>query len=105
MISAEYVIKPASAKALKQWNKALEQEPDLMAKEKERLENRPLERGDNPSRTHKLRGTLSTRKIDGVNYDQWQHEISSAGRVWYCVDRKSRIAWITFVSLSHPKET
>lgn len=105
MASADWKIKPASAQAEKQWNKAKEKEPDLMAKEKERLENRPLERGDNPGRTHKLRGPLSTRMVGRVRYDQWQHEISSAGRVWYCVDRKNRIVWITQVSLGHPKDT
>lgn len=76
-----------------------------MSKEKERLENRPLERGENPGRTHKLRGQLSKRTISGATYDQWQHEFSSAGRIWYCVDRKKRIVWITQVSLSHPKKT
>jgi hypothetical protein len=76
-----------------------------MAKEKERLESRPLERGDNPQRTHKLRGSLSTRKVEGVTYEQWQHEITGAGRVWYCVDRKNRIIWITQVALGHPKGT
>ena len=76
-----------------------------MAKEKERLKTGPLERGDNPRRTHKLRGSLSTRTIDGVKYDQWQHEITSSGRVWYCPDRKNRIVWITQVTLDHPKGT
>ena len=76
-----------------------------MSNEKKRLENDPLERGDNPRRTHKLRGSLDQRNIGGALFEQWQHELTSAGRIWYCVDRKNRIVWITYVSLSHPKET
>ena len=105
MDSQVWVVKPASARAHKEWEKAKQKEPGLMAKEKERLVNRPLERGDNPTRTHKLRGPLATRAIDGVKFDQWQHELTSEGRIWYCVDRKKRIIWVTKVSLSHPNET
>lgn len=105
MAPSDWVIKPASAQAQKLWLQACEQEPDLMSKEKERLEKRPLERGENPRRTHKLRGKLAERSIAGTTYDQWQHEITSAGRIWYCVDRKKRVVWITQVSLGHPKKT
>ena len=100
-----WVIKPASARARKQWQQATEQQPEVMSIVKHKLENDPIERGDNPGRTHKLRGKLGRRNIDGIAYEQWQHELTSAGRVWYCVNRTNRIVWITYVSLSHPKET
>lgn len=105
MDSPIWVVKPASAQARKAWEKAKKQEPDLIAKEKERLENRPLERGENPTRAHQLRGALATRAVGGVKLDQWQHELTSDGRIWYCVDRKKRIIWVIKVSLSHPNET
>lgn len=105
MASPDWVIKPASAQIHKQWLEAFEQEPDLMSEEKKRLKKRPIERGENPRRTHKLRGKLAKRRIESTTYEQWQHEITSAGRIWYCVDRKDRIVWITQVSLSHPKKT
>lgn len=76
-----------------------------MSEERIRLLKRPLDREQNPTRTHKLKGPQATRKIGGVSYDQWQHKITSAGRIWYCPDRKNRIIWITLVSLTHPKET
>jgi len=101
----DWQIKPASAKAEKQWKKAVEQQPDLMAKEKERLKTNPLDRSGNPRRTHQLRGPLATRKIGGSSFEQWQHEITGAGRIWYCADRKNRIVWVTQVDLSHPRET
>ena len=100
-----WTIKPASAIAHKQWQNAVEVEPDLMAKTRERLLTRPLYRGDNPRRTAQLHGRLATRKIGGTTLPQWQHEITASGRVWYCPDKETRIVWVTQVSLTHPKAT
>ncbi len=76
-----------------------------MHDEKIRLETKPLDRGNNPRRTHQLKGPLATRKVGGVTYDQWQHEITSTGRIWYCPDKRNRIIWITLISFTHPKES
>lgn len=75
-----------------------------MNAELERLRERPLER-TNPRRTSKLQGKLRYRVIGGQRYEQWQQEITGAGRLWYCPDKDARTIWITKVSLSHPKET
>lgn len=75
-----------------------------MAAEQRRLAERPTERG-NPRRTGPLKGKYATRNVAGQKLPQWQHEITGAGRVWYCIDRKEHIVWVTKVSLSHPKET
>jgi hypothetical protein len=40
----------------------------------------------NPARQHRLRGSLATRSIDGKKLDQWQYEVTGAGRIWYCPD-------------------
>lgn len=105
MVPSDWVIKPASAQTEKAWKLALDQEPEIMEEERKRLRTRPLDRSDNPRRTHQLKGKLAERRIQGERYEQWQHEITSAGRVWYCPDRKNRIIYVTHVSLSHPKET
>jgi hypothetical protein len=76
-----------------------------MAKERERLTTRPLDRSQNPRRTHRLRNEMAKRRVLGQVFDQWQHELTGAGRIWYCPDKENRIIWITWVSLSHPKET
>jgi hypothetical protein len=41
--------------------------------------------------------------IGGKRLPQWQHEITGAGRVWYCPDKEVRVVWITYVSLAHPQ--
>lgn len=100
--SAEWTIKPATAQALKEWEHACSQAPDLMAAERERPRTRPLDRSENPRRTAQLKYKLATRRVGDKVLPQWQREISAAGRVWYCPDKDERIVWITKAELSHP---
>ena len=58
-----------------------------------------------PRRTHPLKGTLQFHRIGNKRLAQWQHEITGAGRIWYCIDREERVVWIVMVSLRHPRET
>ncbi len=41
----------------------------------------------------------------GVWRDQWQCEVTAAGRIWYVVDDEKRLVWVTLASASHPKGT
>jgi hypothetical protein len=100
-----WTIRPASEQARKEWEEARDAEPILMGEERERLRLSPLDRSENPRRTGPLHAEFATRLIDGVRLPQWQHELTSKGRIWYCPDKKSRVIWVTKVSLSHPKET
>ena len=43
--------------------------------------------------------------INGELLEQWQYKISNGGRVWYAIDDKTRVVWITKASASHPNET
>jgi hypothetical protein len=103
--SAPWIVRPASASAHKQWETAISAAPELMEEESERLTTRPLDRSQNPRRTQKLKGKLATERISGKHLDQWQHELTSAGRIWYCPDKENHIIWVTAVRLSHPKAT
>ncbi len=76
-----------------------------MAALRDRLRLRPLERSDNPNRTHQLKGQLAEKWIGDVRLRQWQHEITGAGRIFYCPDRSNRTVWITLVDLTRPKVT
>ena len=100
-----WTIRPAGAQAKKQWQRAMEAEPELMEKERHRLRERPLDRDANPRRTHQLRGPLGSRTISGKKLPQWQHEITGAGRVWYCPDKEVRVVWVTYFLLHHPQLT
>jgi len=76
-----------------------------MEDELQRLRLRPLDRSENPRRTHPLKGSLSHITIQGKKLPVWQREITSGGRLWYAPDKKELTVWITKVSLSHPKLT
>ena len=99
------MLRPASLTAQRQWEDAVVAEPVLMAAVRERLRTRPLDRSDNPARTHRLKPPLHEARIGEARLPQWQHEISAAGRVWYCVDTGRQTVWVTRVSLGPPRET
>lgn len=100
-----WTVRPASARAQKEWLEATAAEPELMSTLRERLRLRPLDRSDNPNRTHQLKPPLAEKVVGGKRLPQWQHELSSSGRVFYCPDLAERVVWVTKVDLSHPKET
>lgn len=59
----------------------------------------------NPSRHHQLKGSLGTRTLKGRKVEQWQHEISGAGRIWFLIDDRTRTVWVMEVSPGHPSRT
>lgn len=52
-----------------------------------------------------LRGSLGKRTVRGVQLEQWQYDISSGARLWYCIDRTNRIVWLTLAAAGHPRAT
>ncbi|WP_223199378.1 hypothetical protein [Solihabitans fulvus] len=56
-------------------------------------------------RQHRLKGHLCTIAIDGQPMEQWQFEVTSAGRIWYAIDDRTRTLWITKAGTTHPKQT
>jgi hypothetical protein len=69
---------------------------------KARLKISPSTRSDVQKR---LRGSLGIRTIGGVEMEQWQYDISSGARLWYCIDSPNRIVWLTLAALGHPRAT
>lgn len=59
----------------------------------------------NPGRQHRLRGLLATHEIKGRVLDQWQYEVTSGGRIWYCPDPEAQVVWIVEARTGHPKHT
>ena len=76
--------------------------PGNCAEAKARLKVAPTTRSDVQKR---LRGSLGKRTIGGVEMDQWQDDISSGARLWYCVDADKRIVWLTVAAMGHPRAT
>lgn len=56
-------------------------------------------------RQHPLRGDLATRSIAGRVLDQWQLEVTGAGRIWYAIDDERRLVVLTLATVGHPTST
>lgn len=54
---------------------------------------------------HPLKGSLGKRSVNEKNLDQWQYEVTGAGRIWYCIDDDTRTIRMTDASVGHPKAT
>jgi hypothetical protein len=62
----------------------------------------PRRRG---ARQHPLKGELATRSIGGRMLEQWQIEVTGAGRVWYAIDDEHRAVVLTLATVGHPAKT
>ncbi|MGB4779684.1 hypothetical protein [Microbacterium sp.] len=76
--------------------------PGNCAEAKERLRTAPTERTDVQK---PLKGRLGTRVFRGVQLEQWQYDISSGARLWYCVDHDAHVVWLTNAAAGHPSAT
>lgn len=56
-------------------------------------------------RQHRLRGDLATHRHNGQDLEQWEYEVTSAGRVRYVLDDRTRTVWLIYASPRHPKDT
>ena len=57
------------------------------------------------SRQHPLKGSLAASVHNGKTLPQWQYEVTSGGRLWYCIDDQRRTVWLTDAMPGHPKVT
>lgn len=58
-----------------------------------------------PRRQHRLKGAYATRDLRGVDLEQWQYELTTGGRIWYCPDPDSKTVWLTLAGTGHPWQT
>jgi len=65
------------------------------------LAERPA-RPHDPARQHRLRGSLTERRIGGRSLQQWHYEVTGGGRVWYCPDVERRVVWVVAATPVHP---
>ena len=50
-------------------------------------------------------GELSSGRHDGKELEQWQYEVTGAGRAWFLIDDAKRRVLLTAVTLGHPSKT
>ena len=68
------------------------------------LETNPAP-AERTKRHYRLRDELARVEIEGQVFDQWQYKVTAAGRIWYAVDKKKCVVWVTRASHTHPPET
>jgi hypothetical protein len=62
-------------------------------------------RRTHPHRQHRLAGNLGSRVVGGEELEQWQYEITGAGRLWYCIDDVRQRVILVFARSGHPRQT
>ncbi|HMJ74523.1 MAG TPA: hypothetical protein VK507_01050 [Iamia sp.] len=92
----------ATSEAVKGWEQVVSAAPANARRAWERLTSDPRHRGE---RQHPLKGALGTRSVGNVDLEQWQYEVTSGGRLWYCIDDERRTVWLTDAAPGHPKAT
>lgn len=60
---------------------------------------------DDLSRQHRLKFDPAAVKVDDLELEQWQYEVSGGGRIWYAIDDERKTLWITQAGTGHPKQT
>lgn len=103
-IAEEWDIRFATADAANGWELLCKQAPGNTREAWERLRRDPRP-NQHLRRQHPLKDDLARRTYRGRELDQWQYEVTGAGRIWYLPDADARIVWLTLASLGHPKST
>lgn len=97
-----WVVRAADLAAGKGWDKLIAQYPDAADRTWVAMTSDPR-RVD--GRQHRLKGTLGSVAVGGATLDQWQCDVTGAGRVWYAIEDDGRILWVTQAGTGHPKQT
>lgn len=100
--SGEWEIRHAGTAAADGREKLVQNVPSAALACFDALSTSPL---DYSTRQKKLRGEFSHRVIGGRTLPQWQFEVTSGGRVWYCPDAERHVVWLTDVSVAAPSRT
>ena len=56
-------------------------------------------------RHSQLRGKLATAEYGGRTLEQWEIEVTGAGRIFYLLDKDKHTVRITKAQAGHPKAT
>jgi hypothetical protein len=88
--------------AAKGWEKVCAAAPGNARVARERITADPRDRTD---REHPLKGSLSTRMVNGEDMEQCQYEVTGGGRLWYAIDDQNKTVWLTEATTGHPKAT
>ena len=103
-VGTEWRVRFATNDAAKGWGDLCSQAPGNTRRCFDALRSDPLSQKDS-DRQHRLRGRLSTGTFGDRDYQQWEYEVTSGGRVRYLVDEERRSVYLVYASTRHPKDT
>ena len=98
----EWDLRYGDSGAIEGWEQLCSQTPGPASAAWSALRSDPRSRSQ---RQHPLKGDFATRSVGGRLLDQWQYEITGAGRIWYCIDDDRRVVLLTLVKVGHPHQT
>ena len=98
----EWDLRFGDSAAIDGWEQLVHQAPGPTLAAWKTLRADPRRRGE---RQHPLKGELGTRSIGGRTLEQWQLEVTGAGRIWYAIDDERRIVVLTLATFGHPVKT
>ena len=98
---AEWDVRFGNNEAVRGWEELCSQAATNTRRAWEQLRTQPRAVPSTP-RQHRLKGELGTNH----GYEQWQIEVTGAGRIWYWIDDDKRIVWVVVhAGTGHPKAT
>ncbi len=100
----EWELRFATSEAARGWEALCQQSPANTATAWQELRSRSLLPVPT-SRHHQLKGRLAYAAHRCVEMEQWQYEVTGAGRIWYLVDSVNHTLWLKYASAGHPKAT
>lgn len=95
-------IRYATNDAVEGWERIARSAPANLRVAWDRITTEPR---SHSSRQHRLKGELGSRGVNEVVLEQGQYEVTTGGRIWYCIDYATRTIWLTDASPGHPKAT
>lgn len=101
-VSGEWDLRFGDSRALAGWEGLCSHAPGPALTAWTALRTDPRARSQ---RQHPLKGDLATRSVGGRVHEQWQYEVTGAGRIWYCIDDERRVVYLTLVTVGHPRQT
>ncbi|MGH3321647.1 MAG: hypothetical protein ACRDN9_16030 [Streptosporangiaceae bacterium] len=94
----------ATKEAVDGWQELCGQVPHNVRRAWEQITRDPTPRVQGP-RHHRLMGDLAVRDYRGRGLEQWQYEVTGAGRLWYLVGQERRVLWLWLATTGHPRQT
>jgi hypothetical protein len=98
----EWDLRFGDSAAVEGWERVCSQAPGPALTAWTALRTDPRARSQ---RQHPLRGDFAARSVGGRVLEQWQFEVTGAGRIWYAIDDERRVVYLTLATVGHPRQT